>query len=130
MRFALLFLVFFSVNSFAQSNPMMRECRMSGGQFFAGSGLHDEFALCFFDQSAIDALSLMKLKNGDSTIAIQIYLTGTDPECFNGLKETLFGSNYEVKVCRFGDDSIITAETLKFGFGSPRNKKLDEIITR
>jgi len=107
------------------SNPLIRNCRLAGGEFFVVTTDSDELPLCQFGNSYVGALDVMnyslKLSSSESLLA---FLLG---------EKLCSGKKIEVKelhgprvltLCEFGDQSLIDMTTLQSGIESRQNQAL------
>lgn len=125
---------FVATVSWANTNPLMRVCRLEQGRFWTLQVPGDELPLCFFGKAAVGAESLLQLESqaGDSE-AVKAYKSASGGDCSTLGAENLEGvdsNGVSFKVCRFADSSLIEENTLKAGFGHPSNQKLDQVLSK
>lgn len=117
-------------------NPLMRACRIEGGQFWVLNTDNDDMALCFFGSSAVGAQALLSFKSGLGLAqSLQAYknsaATSLNTVCAdNGAVQVLGGDTegHHFQICRFPDQSLIEAGTLWYGPYSSENEGLDRAL--
>ncbi|WP_413568106.1 hypothetical protein ACLWBD_10160 [Bdellovibrio sp. HCB117] len=131
----LMVLCFSSSAAMANPNPWMRVCRIAEG-FFQGlvvEGTKDQFLwTCSFDNSFVGADEFFVYKT-DKKIALSLnaYLSGvssTASSCESLNATTVRAeaiSGQMITMCQFADGSLLDLSSLKSGYKSPLNSKLD-----
>lgn len=119
--------------SWSASNPMIRNCRLAGGQFTVvetkGERVNDQWALCKFDKSYVGALDVMLFNSKEvMPTAFDEYSNGIY-ECSGQIKAArVLNTTNDFLICQYGDNSIIDLNSLFLGFYSPENFQLNKFL--
>lgn len=110
------------------TNPQMRECRLSGGTFFTMDLPNDQIGLCQLDSSILGALDLMYARTlGTELRSVAEYKSG--PTICTGMQIQV--TNLEgtlVLACLYLDGSIIDIGSLITGKDYYKNGKINSAL--
>ena len=116
----------------ANSNPLMRTCRLEQGLFWIVYAPHQELPLCFFGEAAIGAEALHGYKHGGGAVlAVEAYKKSTGATCEQVGAVTVVGQDSKkatFTVCQFSDGTLIEKNTLLRGPGSVVNQDLNRSL--
>lgn len=132
--------MFFSTSVFAaNNNPLMRTCRVEGGQFWIlKTEAKSELVMCFFNNAAVGAEALFQFKSNQGVAkSIQAYKTRKGSAVRGGvcgsfaatLVQGQDSEGQEFNVCRFSDNSLIEETTLWLGPGAGGHGALDRALS-
>lgn len=129
--FALVILIS-SMSIWAQQNPQIRVCNISGGNFWAMDISSDNIGFCKYDESLMGSMSLIRFffMNQQSEAMSALLSTGSKKikECYQVMGEELVATDSEgqsLSICYFdGDYSFVLKKSLTEGINSPFNDKL------
>lgn len=120
----------FSNLAHANTNPQMRQCRLSGGTFTSVQTSDDIVGLCQLGSAYIGSLDLLyHLDKSATPLSIEIYsqgVTSCDPMGTSRVVKTLEG--VEMRLCFYGDGSLIEMNTLQNGISSLNNTELNQAL--
>ncbi len=113
--FILTFSLFLATAAFAQ-NPQIRICRVTEGEFQAVDIPGDQIGLCHYQNSFIDAVSILTVTSGENqSLAIQALFGSNTDSCEAAGAQTVAGQDLEgnqFQLCLFQDQSLIELNTL------------------
>ncbi len=127
---AVLTVSLFSVTAVGFSNPQIRHCRISGGEFIVVNTPNDQVGVCQLGAAAIGANDLATYRSGDENpLSVQLYSQGVTSCLASGtLMRVLSLEGQEFEICFFADGSLLESSTMKTGIHSARNKKLTRAL--
>jgi len=110
------------------TNPQMRECRLSGGSFFTVDFPNDQVGVCQLDGSIIGALDLMYARTmGTQKRSVMEYLN-SPTVCTGALLQITNTEGRLLPTCLYLDGSMLDVESLTAGKNSYRNSKLNSAL--
>ncbi len=119
---------FIGASVFANTNPQMRECRLSGGTFFTMDLPSDQIGLCQLDSSIIGALDLMYARTmGKELLSVSQYKGGPAICIGSQIQMTNLEGN-SVLACLYLDGSIIDIGSLITGRTYYKNGKINSAL--
>lgn len=131
MKMILVLMTLLTSSAFA-SNPLIRTCNVTGGEFHVVIVNGQAHGICRFGKAAIDALSLLEATSSErvSESVMSFEKTaGGSCEDFQGVVleiHDLDGKPFDI--CRFYDRSFIEVNTLEKGPQSPDNQALLQAV--
>ena len=115
------------VSAFAQRNPQIRTCNITGGNFSVLNIQVDKIGHCNYGDASVDTISLMdKVYENKESMAVKQFLDGVT-DC-RGIIITGFNNVETALICYYNDKSSIRLSTLNAGNNSPANKNLVEAL--
>jgi hypothetical protein len=126
---AFLVVTVLSTLSFASNNPLMRVCRVSGGEFIGISIEQDEIPFCRYGQAMMGSEALLRAQDAELSLAYQSYALQAAvgaPTC-----ELAGAIGHEANgqtLCEFRDGTWIELKTLSRGRRAPENESLENAL--
>lgn len=122
--------VFFSMLTAFATNPQIRACRTSGGEFFVVNTENDQIGLCKLGLSVVGSIDILN-KSAQIEIPLSLfnYRRGVKVCPSQNLTEFTTFEGDKIYVCQYSDGSVIDVETLTSGKDSGRNTQLDAALS-
>lgn len=121
--------------SWSLSNPMIRNCRLAGGEFTvveiqkSSTNKYDQWALCKFDQAYVGALDVMLFNSKESNPTSFTEYSKEATRCTGFIEVVnILNSDEQFLICKYSDSSIIDFKTLKLGRYNSANQKLNSYL--
>jgi hypothetical protein len=137
-KFLVLALVLFSVQSFAQRNPQIRVCNVTGGKFWSlkiSQPKNDIVGFCRFDRALMGSISMMDyIYKKTNTLAMKALLSTREQKvesCFDVYSRRILSvdtKGIERHLCLFADYTFVPEQTLIEGIDSPFNRQLHQAL--
>lgn len=108
---------------------MIKNCKLSGGEFKVIETENDQWALCKFKNSYVGALDVMHFNNLTADPISFMEFTQQNTQCRGQMIKAQFvGSQKTLLICQYPDKSIIDSETLFNGLNHPDSDKLRKYL--
>ena len=124
----LLAFLFISTQVLAVSNPLIRNCQMSGGQFLVFQTEGNDVPTCHVGQSFIGAMDLMNHINQDQPSQSIIDYTSSIYFCQAQQIQLKTTEGFAVDFCFYDDGSVIDMNSLYKGRYSADQKALNHAL--
>ncbi len=139
MKKTIFFVLFcFSTQIFAFSNPQIRLCRVTGGQFWSldiDYPSPDNMGFCRYGQAMIDTISLIEHREYalGTKAMVAYYITKISPFASCDEAGGILTAGYDsegqrTQLCSFSDNSHVKSSTLLKGWSHPSNKALNKAL--
>lgn len=119
MKFAyatVIVLCLLASTSWSASNPLIRNCNISGGEFTVVELQDDQWALCKFGNTYVGALDVMYFNTVTTDPVAFFEYAEEHTECHGTLSTaTVLNTTTKIELCRYNDDSFIDTATLTKG---------------
>lgn len=128
--FSVLAVIILSLSAHAQSNPQIRVCNQTGGQFNVATTENDQIGLCKYDGAYVGTIDLLNYHNNIKQVqSLQTYIDGIQScEPYGQMKTIKILQGVSINVCIFDDGSMIDADTLTKGRHDCGNNKLNKAL--
>ncbi len=119
------FLLFFSMNLMAISNPQIRICHQKNGEFLSVDLATDQVGLCKIGNSYVGALDLVYLAQNQTSESLISYAQ-REKKCKGNEVQVVISEDVNFKtLCQHSDGSLIDLDTLNSGRDSVQNSALN-----
>jgi len=119
-----------SIQASANNNPLMRNCRLTGGEFYAVAMNGDTIGFCKYGVAMIDALSILQTTSSEYVSTASQLALGNGANCENHGQLLVYPDieNAEFFACRFPDGSWLEINTMHNGANSANNAGLVQAL--